>query len=727
MDGAVETEEKGLSVLAKTEKEVRQLADKILPPHPHHLTAHMYRKYPVPDAFFFTGPSERLQYMTYFSDADRGFLTTVPSYEIMDSPEHAAPVKTVVRPEARKKMSIKDYQNRKKSNSPNGTTGTDPSAGAQEKQGAGTDTVAPTQKEENKTGHDTEQRTKEIAGAQIHVGTGVRRPEQNADRDRSQAQPQPTTDTAPENQKRQPEATDALPLPKKQRTEAPANSSQSRDPKPDASLDRNRVQEKDTLNKPRTGKEPVPSGATNSRIQVVTNDKDRSSPRSTLLLNGGRSRAGSSTSTPRKGDKGEVYHKSTIPPLLSPLRGPASIPPLLSPLRLDAFEDADGPRRAQVPAGKAPSKGPPKTGNHFRSVSTTKISDTPEKKAQDKPGFKISRDKESQPTSKAAKRRNVPPLLSPTLPPQVEAELAELARRRRTAEPGNRDSVTDASEPSLVAKKTEAPVATRDDIDEHRESKIVTVKYKKSLKPRMQQLEKLLASSTPKGSERSDRSASVDRPPAPAKKRPPPTAEANSEPGPKKSRLSTGQAASSKPRIAAPTTPLKNSTGTAMRRVLSNTSQANTPGDTTGLTPGAAERPSTSSDSSTHVVDPAVAARNRALRNRSDEFTRLGTKLKRAKDAIVGKPPRPMSGPEEKRAAALHFEMILAYMIAFKALNDGTPVGHPSLSFQAWESLLPHFVELRNRFRSWRPLHALAIQVQAVILEEITKCISMVS
>lgn len=182
MDGAVETEEKGLSVLAKTEKEVRQLADKILPPHPHHLTAHMYRKYPVPDAFFFTGPSERLQYMTYFSDADRGFLTTVPSYEIMDSPEHAAPVKTVVRPEARKKMSIKDYQNRKKSNSPNGTTGTDPSAGAQEKQGAGTDTVAPTQKEENKTGHDTEQRTKEIAGAQIHVGTGVRRPEQNADR-----------------------------------------------------------------------------------------------------------------------------------------------------------------------------------------------------------------------------------------------------------------------------------------------------------------------------------------------------------------------------------------------------------------------------------------------------------------------------------------------------------------------------------------------------------------
>lgn len=275
-----------------------------------------------------------------------------------------------------------------------------------------------------------------------------------------------------------------------------------------------------------------------------------------------------------------------------------------------------------------------------------------------------------------------------------------------------------------MAKKTEAPVATRDDIDEHRESKIVTVKYKKSLKPRMQQLEKLLASSTPKGSERSDRSASVDRPPAPAKKRPPPTAEANSEPGPKKSRLSTGQAASSKPRIAAPTTPLKNSTGTAMRRVLSNTSQANTPGDTTGLTPGAAERPSTSSDSSTHVVDPAVAARNRALRNRSDEFTRLGTKLKRAKDAIVGKPPRPMSGPEEKRAAALHFEMILAYMIAFKALNDGTPVGHPSLSFQAWESLLPHFVELRNRFRSWRPLHALAIQVQAVILEEITQVYS---
>jgi hypothetical protein len=119
-----------------------------------------------------------------------------------------------------------------------------------------------------------------------------------------------------------------------------------------------------------------------------------------------------------------------------------------------------------------------------------------------------------------------------------------------------------------------------------------------------------------------------------------------------------------------------------------------------------------------------VAARNRALRNRSDEFTRLGTRLKRAKDAIVGKPPKPISGPEEKRAAALHFEMILSYMIAFKALNDATPVGHPSVSFQAWESLLPHLLELRNRFRSWRPLHALAIQVQAVILEEITQVYS---
>lgn len=182
MDGAVEAEKKGLSVLAETEMEVRQLADKVLPPQPHHLTAHMHRKYPVPDAFFFTGQSARLQYMTYLSDADRGFLTTVPSYEIMDEPEPAAPVKTAVRPEAKKKMSIKDYQNRKKSHSPGDTTGTDPEAGAESTQGAKADTAAPTKKEENKSKPGAEQGAKEITGGQSYGRTGDRGPEQNTDR-----------------------------------------------------------------------------------------------------------------------------------------------------------------------------------------------------------------------------------------------------------------------------------------------------------------------------------------------------------------------------------------------------------------------------------------------------------------------------------------------------------------------------------------------------------------
>jgi hypothetical protein len=182
MDGAVEPEKTGLSMLAETETEVRQLVDKILPPQPHHLTVHMHRKYPVPDAFFFTGQSARLQYMTYLSDADRGFLTTVPSYEIMDEPEPAPPVKTAVRPEVKKKMSIKDYQNRKKSNSPGDTTGIDASAGAEAKHGAEADTAAPTEKEENKRKPGAEQRAKETVEVQPNGRTGDRRPEQNADR-----------------------------------------------------------------------------------------------------------------------------------------------------------------------------------------------------------------------------------------------------------------------------------------------------------------------------------------------------------------------------------------------------------------------------------------------------------------------------------------------------------------------------------------------------------------
>jgi hypothetical protein len=373
---------------------------------------------------------------------------------------------------------------------------------------------------------------------------------------------------------------------------------------------------------------------------------------------------------------------------------------------------------------------PPKTGGHSRNTSMTKAPrsdlDSPrqmgqdggrdsEKKAgQEKLRAKLTKEKESQPLAKVAKRPlRIPPLLSPTLPPIVEAELARW--KKGLGESSHGSSLASASESPVSTKKPKAPAVSHEQPDEpRRRSLIVKVKYKKSLRPRVKQVLQLPSSGLKKAG-KMERSASVEQI-SPAKKRPRPTGDAAGEVVSKKSKLSTEQSIPPKPTIAAPTTPLKNNAATAMSRVLSNTSQANTPGDTTGLTPGVAERPPTSNDNNT---DPVIAAKLSVQRKRYDEYNRLGSKLKRAKDAITRN--KSISLAEDKRAGALHLEMVLSYMIAFKALDQNNLLSRRTLDFTSWESILPHFPELRNRLRHSRVLHALAIQIQAIILEELTQ------
>lgn len=153
-----------------------------------------------------------------------------------------------------------------------------------------------------------------------------------------------------------------------------------------------------------------------------------------------------------------------------------------------------------------------------------------------------------------------------------------------------------------------------------------------------------------------------------------------------------------------------------MIRVLSNTSQANTPGESTHLTPSTAERPPTSSEN----LDPAILARSAAQRDRYAKHNKLGSTLKHKKDALVGKnrASNTISDAENKRAAALHFEMVLSYMIAFKALNQARQLERKPPNMDMWESLLPHFQELRMRTHRSRALQALAAQIHALCLEE---------
>lgn len=178
----METKKDGV---AEAEEMVRTFSDKYLPPRPHHLTAFPESKYPPPEDFWFTGRSARLQYMTNLSEADRGFLVTLPYYEIIDEPEVAQPVKTLVRPEAKKKMSFKEYANRKtKSNSPPTIADNVPcaSASANAKQPAGLGITAVQEKSQEKTKTVMEQRPKDRTEPQSSAKKVDAQLERNGDR-----------------------------------------------------------------------------------------------------------------------------------------------------------------------------------------------------------------------------------------------------------------------------------------------------------------------------------------------------------------------------------------------------------------------------------------------------------------------------------------------------------------------------------------------------------------
>jgi len=100
------------------EENAHVVAQQILPENPHHLSLSFDRRFPKPEAWSFSGASSSLQYMTYISAAQRGILTTRAAFEISDELPPPMPVKLLAKGEPKKKLSLMDYQNRKKSASP---------------------------------------------------------------------------------------------------------------------------------------------------------------------------------------------------------------------------------------------------------------------------------------------------------------------------------------------------------------------------------------------------------------------------------------------------------------------------------------------------------------------------------------------------------------------------------------------------------------------------------
>ncbi|KAB5585793.1 hypothetical protein GE09DRAFT_38485 [Coniochaeta sp. 2T2.1] len=762
--------------VAEVDKKVRLLAERVLPGRPHHLTLNPNRKYPSPPGFWFTGQSSRLQYLTNLSDADRGMLLTVPFFEIMDEPDEGtpAPAKVAQKGEAKKKMSMKDYKARK----------TSPTEGEQlvkadaKQVAAATDASAPKENEKRKSEDGRSKETNGHPAVEAEKAPEKARPEQNGERyvgsqpfgrhggrDQRANHLQCRTALPSKNEvknpppqdsrKRPPDPDENSAAPKKLKAnDGTPVADKGGEEKPSTQRSRDAPKEKPVLKEPRDGRDsrdarepreakdardakdsrdakdakpPAPSGTTNGRLQV-SSDRDRDSPRSTIMVNGAASRTGSSTSTPRKADKGDGL-KANIPPLLSP------------PFQMDTNDDLPSPRKK--PAGKAPLKGPKLLG-HSRTNSATKPAlpdllspihmaldddnDSPAKKPQEKSKLKVP-----LPSSKPPKRRDlkslIPPLLSPTLPAIVEEDLARNPVKVIPLSQAAGAAKKPKSKPAPDSRPAESKPPERKGLLEPKprpedpvtRSRIVTLKVRKSLRARVQAILSLPSKSR-RDALRKDRSASVERTP-PARKRPlPPPDAASDAPASKRSRPSLDARPPSRP--TAPTTPVK-TTSTSMMRVLSNTSQANTPGDsTTTLTPGTAEgRPPTSSaaennSNSTISLDPAMLARSATHRDRHAKYSKLGSKLKHTRDAILRNTRGAPTEAESKRCTALHFEMVLAYMVAFKAHNAMRQAERKPCDFAVWESLLPHIGELRGRANRHRALLALLQQMHALILEE---------
>ncbi len=662
-----------------------EVAQHILPERPHHLSLSFDRRFPAPPAWWFTGASGALQYMTYISAAQRGILTTRASFEICEEPPAPMPAQVLAKGEAKKKLSLLDYQNRKKSASPieNGTQvktepKTEPKTNGStvyakplaQKDGVKKEDVKATDKPSNPQRQaDTRpekprpatngERYVELVGgrngwASLNADDAIYRSKA------SQPTPQPDSD----RRKRAAADMDPNPSPQKRVKADPGAtaSDRSRPPRPLTPRGRD--------DKPLRDAKSESLYPTINGLPPSYSERDRentSSPRSTIQVNGSRPRSDSGTSTPRKA---ETTTKSALPQLLSPLH--------------PSLFEGETEKRA-----------------------------TPKKKPL---GAPISSKFEKE---RAKKPPRIPALLSPTLPPVVEEMLA-LKDRKQTASKAvpSQQSTSDSSNGARKTTVATAPSIRmgHDDEKPSRPTLLVTLKLKKPTAKRAKDLLSLPSKSV-KEALRRDRSTSADIVAPPAQKRPRAVDDTPQETGTAgKRNKTTADAITAKP--AGPTTPLKPA-ATAMSRVASTQSQGNTgtPAATTGLTPGMSDnRPPTRSE----PLDPKTLAQVEAFKELHAEHERLGGKLKHARDDLYRERGPSLAPADERRGTALHFEMVLAYMVAFHWLNQARLLERKVFEVNGWETLLPHLAQLRSHVQGNRALKALAVQMHVLCLEQIT-------
>ncbi|KAL1854868.1 hypothetical protein Daus18300_011286 [Diaporthe australafricana] len=633
---------------------IRSAVKNLLPERPHHLALSLDRKYPVPPNFWHH--QSPLQYSTFLSDADRGLLLTRPYFDICDEPEAPVPTRQSTplagAKKAGNKVSLKDWKNKKVATSPteNGILGRMDDKKQQ---------APPAQRSEKDVSRRDQDKVRPAGIQRDSKGQDARG---NGDTERAKSSlskiasrdaPSPSS----EGKKRPLEQDDnTRPHKKTKPSESQPPEMPRKPPRPETPSSREHV--RSTSKDGRSGG-PQSNPSTRSAQPSSKEHPHAVSPK--ITVNGTKSQSSASRNpVPPKPD---TSGKHLVPPLLSPLR------------RLPFDEDLET---------RSPKK---KTAD----IQTTTG------KSQNKPS------RPEVTVKKKAATPELPPILSPTLPPMVEEALARIQKTPLKGEASLPPS--QSSDAPTSARKTRPA----DDVEaDARPSKIVMIKYKKAIRKRIQSLLALPSRPWPK-----ERSLSAEDTPPPAKKRPRAT-EPTVEPG-------ANSVAAKRPRAPevtgskAPYTPPKPPTANSLS--APGSSQTQTPGGKVAQTPSAGDAAQTGREGGSQAA-------KETLKRRWDEFCKTGKRLKHKRDGEFqtnGTGPNGGAQLRDYRRAMLTIEMILAYMIAFRSLNQRSEISGAAMEMASWLTLEPHLRELKQMARHSTSLQALAYQLHGIVINELIR------
>ncbi|KAI1274433.1 hypothetical protein F5Y07DRAFT_213736 [Xylaria sp. FL0933] len=641
-------------------KSIESLAKQILPKQPYYLSLSPTRKYQIqPDEKRLDEQDTRpLQYTTLVGgEADRGVLLTRAYFTVREEPNSCinAPTPTMLKVDPnkpRKKVSLKDYRNKKvEGDSP-------PKLEVKEKVN-GLSTI----KEKEDTKKRAEPATKEMDGHR-----DVKKPIANVKVEARQYSP------SPERKKRAVEADDGPKPFKRVKVEdaapngvTPRSSKDIASQKPARSIPPGKTEAKDMK----------PPPATNGRATTSSSALRASSPKPSSQVNGHGKASGQATHK-RAVSNGEPVSKA-VPRLLSPL--------FIGDLSVE--KPADTAKENAPESRPSPKKRPAETSSL-------------------KPQLKKPRN-DREPSPSAKKRKVLPPLLSPTLPPIVMDELSRIDKKQDTPSKEVGLKHSQASDSSVVVKKP--PKSTREDtihVDNKREPAqyIVTLKYKKRQTKTIERLLNL----PPGGKKKTEslkrddqvpRESSGSVEPGTARKRPRTTADASE--------------AQKRPRSSdtlRPSTPPKQSM--TLGRIASHGSHVDTPGATNSLTP------------STH---PPIERLREADRQKAQrlmachrQYMDVGKKLKYERDGIVkGRGIETITDREFRIAAAAGIQSLVCYLYAVKKQSEASELERGPPHLQPWREVTLLFPMIANDCGKNIPLLALMCRVQGVFMTHMSR------